>query len=61
MASKVCNKEEDIILFLFINTKVYLQDSYNKLSYPSVIPQIEIGLGSSSRGVFRKSVSFTVY
>jgi len=38
MASKVRNKEGDIILPLFINMEVDPQDSYNRWSYPSIIP-----------------------
>jgi len=38
MASKVRNKEGDVILPLSVNTEIDPQDSYNKWSYPSVIP-----------------------
>jgi len=46
MASKVYNKEGDIILPLSINTEVDPQDGYNRWSYLSIIPTVE-GYGVS--------------
>jgi len=37
MASKVYNKEGDVILPLSVNAEVDPQDSYNRWPYPSVI------------------------
>ena len=61
MASKVCNKEGDIILPLSVNLEVDLQNTCDRLPHQSIIPMNRNRLRQFSKNAFKKSASFTAH